>query len=238
MTLFTLLQMVPAVDWKVAFDSFFVSHIYFGNWSFLQLRWWIYHSYLYLALFAALGFPIFAWRHFGRNRGQTPESIGEGAVLILAMFYLTFGLGIAYHVLVTFATGSGSSTCGWYAYCVVIAELSVAYAGAKALLPSRLHPWILPSLTACFALLDLYATHMVLIPYYTGLIAHNPNGALATFQVGQYSREGIGLAVNRLLEFKPWIWNAATLMTAWSAFVMTTVANAVIAFRPQVILEE
>src|SRR3981081_307815 len=66
-----------------------------------------------------------------------------------------------------------SASTGWYIYCLVIPELILAYCGLRAALPSGLHRWILPSLTAAFALLDLYGMHFLLLPYYSGIISHS-----------------------------------------------------------------
>ncbi|MBZ5494942.1 MAG: hypothetical protein LAP85_00945 [Acidobacteriia bacterium] len=231
MSLPALLYLIPHVKWRVAFDAFFVSHIYFGNWSFLQLRAWIYHFFRYLALIGVAGFLIFLWRCLRKHRAQKSIAIDEKPVLIAVCFYLIFALGLAYHVMITFASSGGSSTNGWYIYCLVIAEILLVTAGTMAVLPVRLHSWILPFLTVCFAMLDLYATHLVLIPYYTGLIAHKPNGALATFHIEQYSREGIGLAVSRLLYNKPAFWNEYTLLVAWLFFLGATIGTVTLSMR-------
>jgi hypothetical protein len=193
-----------------------VSHIYFGNWSFLQLRYWIYHFFRYLTLIALAGFLIYLYQRLRKK--DTSESVvsDESPILILACFYLTFCLGLAHHVLITFAAGLGSSTTGWYIYCLVIAEIVLVAAGAGAVLPKIAHGWILPFLAACFAMLDLYATHFVLIPYYTGLIAHKPNGALA---------------VNRLLCIKPAFWHVSVLLSAWLFFLSATIGAVVLSIR-------
>ena len=46
---------IPRVDWYNAVDSLLVSHIWFGNWSFLGLRAWIYKLFMALYLLAAAG---------------------------------------------------------------------------------------------------------------------------------------------------------------------------------------
>ncbi len=234
MSLAAVLYQIPLIQWRLAFDSFFVSHIYFGNWSFLQLRSWIYHFFLYLALIGVIGYLILVWRCLAGKRLRRPLPFDESRVHIAACFLLTFALGLAYHVMVTFATGGGSSTNGWYIYCLIVGETLLATAGTMTVLPASMHPWILPFFTSCFALLDLYATHFVLIPYYVGMIAHKPNGLLATFHAGQYSKEGIGLAVSRLLANKPAFWNETALLVAWVLLIAATIAPlaASIRFRP------
>jgi 4-amino-4-deoxy-L-arabinose transferase-like glycosyltransferase len=221
MSLMTLLNHAVHVNWRVAVDSFLVSHIYFGNWSFLQLRWWIYHLFRYLALIGVAGILVFFWRYLRKDHRQSEIADG-GPILIALGFYCAFVLGLAYDITIIFADGGGSSTGGWYIYCLVTAELLLATAGTMAVLPGRLRFAFLPFLTACFAMLDLYGAHFVLIPYYTGLIAHKANGPLATFHIGQYSKEGIGLAASRLLENKPAFWSEPALWTAWLLFIGAT----------------
>ena len=207
-----------------------MSHIYFGNWSFLQLRYWIYHFFRYLALVGVTGYAVFLWRWFRTSQAR-PGTIDGNSIQIAAGFYLMFAAGLAYHVMVTFADGGGSCTNGWYIDCLVIAELLVAAAGTLAVLPACLHSWFLPSLAASFGLLDLYATHFVLIPYYTGLIAHKPAGALATFHIGQYPREGIGLVIARLLHNKPALWNEPALLCAWVMLLAATACTVAFSIR-------
>lgn len=53
--LWELLRQVPRVDWKNALDSMILSHVWFGNWSFLQVRSWIYHIFRFLVPLSLLG---------------------------------------------------------------------------------------------------------------------------------------------------------------------------------------
>ena len=65
------------VDWLSAADSTFFSHIWFGGWSFLQLRAWIYHFVAILGGLALLGLALAALRRvpFG-NIGRLVRALG------------------------------------------------------------------------------------------------------------------------------------------------------------------
>ncbi|MBI3698721.1 MAG: hypothetical protein HY238_28260 [Acidobacteria bacterium] len=190
------------VDWRNALDSAFLSHIWFGNWSFLQVRSWMYHFFGYVVLAAILGLLVRAARR-------------EPSVFPLGAFYGCFLLGVAYHTLILYAVLHDSSAPGWYIYCLVVPEAILATLGLQAVAPER---WVLAVGTVCFVALDLYATHFVMIPYYAGLIAHKTNGALEAFR-GQ----GLATALLRLQENKPaWI-GAPFLVGTWLLFLAATV---------------
>jgi len=48
------------------------------------------------------------------------------AVAVPVLFLLFFSLPLAYHAVVTFLTAGLSMTNGWYLYCLVFAEMSLA----------------------------------------------------------------------------------------------------------------
>jgi hypothetical protein len=50
-----LTKHIPEVHWLDAADFMFFSHIWFGAWSFLQVRSWIYHFFRYIVLIGIIG---------------------------------------------------------------------------------------------------------------------------------------------------------------------------------------
>jgi hypothetical protein len=102
----------------------------------------------------------------------------------LAAFYAMFWLGLAWHVLLVFRVTGESYSTGWYLYCVVAAEVILVAAGWLALTPERWRRWVLPWAAGLFCALEMYATHFVLVPYYTGVIAHGASGSLEAFHGG------------------------------------------------------
>jgi 4-amino-4-deoxy-L-arabinose transferase-like glycosyltransferase len=191
MTLSERLGRVSDVNWFTALDSTFFSHVWFGGWSFLQVRAWIYHVFAAAALVALAGLAI-AWRR------REPE---RRYIAVLAALYLLFCGGIAYHVLLTFLANGISSSAGWYLCTAIVPELILVIAGMRALWPPSV---IAPAIG--FALLDLYGMLFVALPYYSGLIAHRPNGMLESFHIGRFGELPLGAA--------GWVYVAATVALA------------------------
>jgi hypothetical protein len=164
---------IPDVHWLSAIDSTFFSHIWFGGWSFLQVRAWIYHAFALITMLAIVGL----FRAWSRQ------------LAALAVIYVLFCGGIAYHVLLTYLANGVSSSAGWYLASVIVPEMILLAAGLRALTP----PASL-ALPIAFASLDLYGMLFVALPYYNGLIAHRPNGTLEAFHIGQFARLPLGPA--------------------------------------------
>jgi hypothetical protein len=194
-----LAKLIPQVDWRNAIDSTFVSHIWFGGWSFLQARSWMYHLFAVLYLIAAAGIlrRVFSRRHTGAR--------------MIAALYGTFAAGIGYHVLLTFAASGVSSSTGWYLYALVIAECILLRFG--------LGPQPFALLGLCFAALELFATHVYLLPYYAGLLIHKANGLLPAMPLGQF---GSFRLLERLAVNKPEELTAPVIGLLWGLYVAAT----------------
>jgi 4-amino-4-deoxy-L-arabinose transferase-like glycosyltransferase len=180
------------VNWFAALDSTFFSHIWFGGWSFLQLRAWIYHVFAWVAVLAVLGVAVAWFRNWPSRRHLS----------VLAGIYVLFCVGVAYHVLLTFLVNGVSSSAGWYLCSVIVPEAILAAAGLRALAPRAARDCIIGGVAVGFALLDLYGMIFVALPYYTGLISHKPSGFLEAFHFGPLAAAGFTevlqhLAVNR-----------------------------------------
>ncbi len=207
LSLWLLAVRSPEVNWRRFLDSAFLSHIWSGNWSFLQLRSWMYHFFAAVAMLAVAGLLVLVWR----DRGARPR------VLILASFYGFFWLGLCYHEL-TFSVLGLSSGAGWYLSAVVVAEALLATLGLAALLPAQWKRWVPLAGTSLFALLDLYATHFLLMPYYTGLIMHRANGSLESFHLGQLGGGGFQTMMGRMALAAP------IAFVLWLSFLAATLA--------------
>jgi hypothetical protein len=179
------------VNWLAALDSTFFSHIWFGGWSFLQLRAWIYHVCALVAVAAAVGLAV-VWR------GRVPA---RRHLAVLLSLWALFCAGIAYHVLLTYLANGISSSAGWYLCAVLIPELVLLAAGLRVFARRAMG-----AVAVALAALDLYGMLLVALPYYTGLIAHRPNGMLEAFHVGRFGELRLGWA--------GWLYVAATLALA------------------------
>jgi 4-amino-4-deoxy-L-arabinose transferase-like glycosyltransferase len=170
-----VLAQIPYVHWIDGLELLTVSHIWYGGWSFLRVPavWNFFFAAVFLL--ADLGLLRLLLRFWRGGKSRMP--IGEGYLVMLASFYRVFWLGQLYFVLLLFTSLGIPTSPGWYMYCLVIAELILVCVGLQAILPRRARPcWIIPTLTAAFAALDLYGMHFLLIPYYTGVYC--PPGAL------------------------------------------------------------
>ena len=151
-----MLRRIPSVPWRTAIDSILFSHLYFGGWSGLTVRSWMYHAFYAVILIAAIG-GVWAIR---KNAALRP----------LAAVYAAFWLAQLYNVSLIFMSKGVPTSMGWYLYAVIAAEVVLCAATIPPIVGVVL-----------FAALDLYAMHFVALPYYAGLIHHKPNGALESF---------------------------------------------------------
>jgi hypothetical protein len=201
------LRAITRVDWYSAVDSLLVSHIWFGNWSFLGLRAWIYKAFMLLYLLAAAG--LAGWVPAWRNRQGEAAVIPGGAALVLVNYLGWFWLGLLYHVLITWMASGQSSSAGWYLYCLVVPEAILLVAGLCRWVPAGSRLRVPALLCGLFVLLDLCGMVLVMIPYYTGQIVHRTAGhAVTSFQLlrltGTQAGEMLGrLAVNRFPHLAP-----------------------------------
>jgi hypothetical protein len=157
-SLVDMLRRIPSVPWRTALDSILFSHLYFGGWSSLTVRSWMYHVF-YLAIAVAAAGGVWAIR---KNAALRP----------LAAVYGAFWLAQLYNVLLIYTSKGVPTSMGWYLYAVIGAEVVLCCATIPPVIGVTL-----------FAALDLYATHFVALPYYAGLIRHKANGALESFHL-------------------------------------------------------
>ena len=75
-------------------------------------------------------------------------------------------------------------------------------------------------LTGLFLLLEAYATHFVLIPYYIGLINHRPDTSITAFTVSQAADLGWNEVLSRIVVNKAAIVGPGTIVVLWLAFVL------------------
>jgi len=154
-----VLRLAPSVPWLRTVDAILFSHIYCGGWSWLTVRSWMYHLFYAVLALAVIGL----WRWLRQPR-----------ILWLLAIYVFFWAGELWHAALMFATHGVPVSMGWYLYGVVATEVPLCVAG----LSSWNGRWAAPAGAGLFALLDLLAMHFLALPYYAGLIRHQPDGAL------------------------------------------------------------
>jgi hypothetical protein len=196
-----MLESARELPWIKAVDAILFSHIYFGGWSSLTVRSWMYHLLYVAVAVAAIGLI---------------RAIRRPGVPWLAAVYAAFWAAQLYNVLLLYMSKGLPGSMGWYLYAVIAAEVALFVAGRYVAAIAGL---------IGFGLLDLYTMHFVAIPYYTGMIRHKPNGALAAFHLSDFEFA----ALARLAEFKPlapWI-----LAVLWAASLAATGALVLIVRR-------
>ncbi|HTX34421.1 MAG TPA: glycosyltransferase family 39 protein [Bryobacteraceae bacterium] len=209
-----VLRRAPSLPWRTAADAILFSHLYFGGWSSLTVRSWMYHLFFAVVLAAAIGL---AWRW------------RERPIRVLAALYAAFWLGEFYNALLEWLSKGLPGSMGWYLYAVVGAEVVLCVAGIAALLPQRFRGWTAPVGALLFALFDLYTVHLVAIPYYSGMIRHKPNGAPGTFHLADFRAVGWSGAFHRLSAFQAL--PEAALVMLWAAYLAATALALAAAFR-------
>jgi hypothetical protein len=196
----TLLRHASAVPWGTAIDAILFSHLYFGGWSSLTVRSWMYHLLYAVILMAAFGLV---------------RMLRQPAIWWLITVYAAFWAAQTYNVLLLFATKGLEGSMGWYLYAVIAAE-AVLCAGGLA----QVRGWAPAVGVALFGLLDLYTVHWVAVPYYTGMIRHKPNGAVAALHLAGGRAVGVSGALERLVVYKGF---SQSLMVAfWLAYLGAT----------------
>ena len=154
---------IGKVEWIRAADFTWNTLVWSGNGSFLGLRSWVYRLMLLMLLAA-----VFGLSRTGR-RWKPP-------VWILVGFHVAVMAALAWEGLEDVRTGGLAVTPGWYLCCLAAAGACLAVYGFRGVLPGSI---AIPAFA--FGSLDLYGLHVVLMPYYAGLITYSATGRLAAF---------------------------------------------------------
>jgi hypothetical protein len=144
-------------------------------------------------------------------------------VLWLVGIYGFFWLGQLYNVLLQYLTKGLAGSMGWYMYAVVASEVvlcAVAFGRYRAL--------ALPLGTILFGLLDLYGMHWLAIPYYTGIIEHRANGALAALHMSEFRAVGFDAVFERLAVNKWPPMSHRVLIVLWILYCVGTILPMVV----------
>ncbi|HLK69996.1 MAG TPA: glycosyltransferase family 39 protein [Bryobacteraceae bacterium] len=199
----SMLRETAHVPWGTAVDAILLSHLYFGGWSGLTVRSWMYHAFYGLILLSGFGLL----RMLRRPR-----------VPWLLVVYAGFWAGQAYNVVLLYMTKGLPGSMGWYLYAVIGAQAALCAGGL-----ARIRAWVPGVAVAMFGVLDLYTVHGVAIPYYTGLIRHKPGGAVAALHLADARLIGVQGVIDRLLAFKPAGMSESLLIAAWFAYLAATI---------------
>jgi hypothetical protein len=119
-------------------------------------------------------------------------------------------------------TGRPPTAIGWYLNAVIVAELVLMTFGIRYL--------AVICLTIC---LDLYTVHFVLVPYYTGVIAHTASAALQAFHPGRLPDllKNLPEMLRRVSFNRPPIITPATICGLWALYLCGTFTLAGLAVK-------
>ena len=179
------------------------------------------------AAIAAVGVLVIYIRSLRAKPSGRPVVRGAH-LLILCTLYGGFLLSSAYHVLMNSINFGVPASTGWYLYAVVVPEATLFVIG---LLAFRWGRPLLIGVVAGLFLLEMYATHWLLIPYYTGLIDHAPNGALRSFYLSQFKTVAVSEILTRLTINRPFFVTNSVLILLWCLFLAASGALVYITAR-------
>jgi hypothetical protein len=212
-------------NWTQLLRSQMDSHIWIGDWSFLGLRSWMYDVFNWWILLIIAGIAILAVRQFRRPEMKTAMSLQS--VLTLVLLWGGFLLSTVYHAWMNYLNEGVAASAGWYLYAVIVPESILIIAGLSAF---RFSKSLILLIMACSVLIELYATHWILIPYYAGLIRHSASGGLQAFHPESM---GIGASevLTRLTVNRPPILTSATFVGMWVVYLAATIGLFYIALK-------
>ncbi len=198
-----MLRRIPTVPWRTAVDAILFSHLYFGGWSSLMARSWMYHVFYVVAAVGAVGLAF---------------QLRKEPIRWLLSIYGLFWAGQLYNVLLLYLSKGLPGSMGWYMYAAVAAEVVLCVAGF-----GRFRRWAAVGGAVLFGLFDLYTVHAIAIPYYTGMIRHRPNAALTAVHAADFRAVGFGGAFERLAVNKGALISKAVLIGLWVIYLAATV---------------
>jgi hypothetical protein len=224
MTMPNRLAALAGVQWWRALDTLLFSHIFIGGWSFLTVRAWMYHVLGALFAMAVAGVAIGLVSGRSGLRGSHVAADARRRLGMLTLLEVGLLSSLAYHTLVTFVVLHESATNGWYLYSLAAAECLLVPWGLAFWLGERWKATVFPALAGLFAALDLFAMHVYLLPYYTGLTAHSPHGVPRGWSLWRAGADEWGTLFSRLTVNKPEALSTALSIGLWAVYLAATLA--------------
>jgi hypothetical protein len=218
----SLTQAITHANWLHAVDFALISHIWWGGWSFLVVRTWMYRVIEAVLLAGLAGLAL----RLVRTRGDAMSR----RLAICAALAGCFWIGPAYLAMVTYRVRGSAESFGYYAYCLVAAEAVCLVAGTSALLPPKWARFAVPAMVTCFALLEVFGVIFLLMPYYAGFTAHTAQGSVRAMHLGLLQGGGFSRLFLNLTAFKPLALSGPVLEGLCAAFLLAAAGIAAIAF--------
>ncbi|RPI28362.1 MAG: hypothetical protein EHM61_05425 [Acidobacteria bacterium] len=221
----SLTKTALSVDWANASDAILRSHVWFGNWSFLALRGWMYQLVTVVFAVAAAGVGIRVVHSF------KPAAENRYPFLVAVLFYAFFWLGLGYYVLLTYAATGVSAIPGWYLCTPIACEILLLYVGWTLFFPRTGRVRVAAAMALGATLMDLYGVFFLLIPYYTGFISRNARGSMSSFRPWTVSLADYAEMFSRLTVNKSGFMTAGYFLVTASVFLVMGIASVALALR-------
>jgi len=184
------------MSWLRAGKFILLSHLWLGNWSFLEVRSWMYQFFELFALLSVIGLVL----TLARRRTQPPS---RGDLLALASLFAALAVAVAYDAVQIFEVQGGLGTFGYYLLGFAAAEAVLVVTGLEAVAPRAFAPAVAAAGVVCLTALDFFGAHFYALPYYTGLTVRAPDDRLPALRLSQLGSGGLRTMVERLSVNKP-----------------------------------
>ncbi|MGC2659154.1 MAG: glycosyltransferase family 39 protein, partial [Bryobacteraceae bacterium] len=214
------------INWlRIVYDQIY-SQLWLGGWSFLRVRPWMYTVFELLAALCVAGLVRYTVR-----RVKHPHITRMSVTLaMLLLMLILFEPGLFYQALAVFMIDNEAFGPGWYFYVLLAPELLLLTAGAWALFGRRGGGWLAATATFFALALNLYTMHLLLLPYYTGLIAHSADGSFHAAHIGILASEFQLSNIARTPFVRTQVISPAIFAVCWVSYVLGAVCPAAIAF--------
>jgi len=202
------------VDWPRAIDFTLNSHLWLGNWSFLVLRSWMYTALQVLFFVAAASCARKVW--WMSRQGEASPALS----LTIAVESLTI-VALVYHCLVNQIVQLIAGTFGHYLNAAITCEATLLAIGLMAI-PVRQFSAIFVS---SLVLVELFASHIYLFPYYSGMAFEQGTEKIHAFPVARYfdgavQRIAASLAMPKMMCDELWLFKLA-----WVGYLVSLIAT-------------
>ncbi len=218
----SVMQAITHANWLHAVDFALISHIWWGGWSFLVVRTWMYRVIEVVLLAALVGLAL--------RLARTHSDAISRRLAICAALAGCIWLGPAYLAMVTYRVRGSAESGGYYAYCLVAAEAVCLVAGTSALLSLKWARFAVPAIVTCFASLEVFGVIFLLMPYYAGFTAHTAQGSVRAMHLGLLRDGGFSRLFLNLAAFKPLLLSDHVLEGLSMAFLLAAAGIVAISF--------
>jgi hypothetical protein len=208
-----MLDAIFRINWVRVVDFALVSHLWLGGWSFLVVRSWMYRI-LELALISAVA-------GLSMRRRSIPFIVAIPRYLwIYSAFLLTFACALGFQALAAYRNTGDAGAFGYYAYCLVVAEAVCLLTGITALMPGRSKRFAIPLMTGLLSCLEVFGVCFYQMPYYAGLIGHNPRGTVGALRLDQIGNGRFNIMFQNLAWGKPQFIDANVMQFLGALFLV------------------